>query len=280
MGISISYVSPSGTTVTFNEGAPVIGAYSLLDYSGLDGNLISPLTQKSPYQAGNTLIGASVSSRTIALTVLVYGKSENLAHIMMKDLANALAITPAKPGKAQAMGKLKVSYSRNGVTQNFEIDCIPQESPQYSGDEGEGVVFADMEFYCPRPYWKSSTVKTSASTAAGTNLIVNNGGDIDIPCIIKVTGSCTDPIVTNVSTGDKFSFLYNLTSGQVMTVDSHFGNKSALVGSTNVLGHMKFAESTFITLRPGNNTLKLTTPHGNFGTLQVISVDEFSGIGA
>jgi hypothetical protein len=275
MGISIQYVSPYGQTVTFNEGSPVIGEYTLLDYSDLDGNLTNPLTQKSPFQIGNSLIGVSVEPRVISMTVLVNGGTETNMHTKMKDLVKALAISPVRPDQPQPMGKLKATV--NGAT--YEIDCIPQSSPQFVHTDASGIRYADMEFYCPYPYWRSATIKTSAVTAAGTNLTVTNGGDITIPCIIKIGGAVSSPEVT-ASNGQKMSFGYNIATGKTLIVDSHFGKKSATVDGVSVLSKMNFASSTFFMLPPGSTVLSLTSPGGNYGTLQVITQDEFSGIGA
>lgn len=274
------------SSIKFKEGSPVIGEYLLLDYDGLDSNLLSPVTQKSPFQVGQSIIGANVEPRVITMSVLVNGGTENLMHIKMKELSKALAVTPVRPGETQWYGNIYATITENGVAKKYKIGAMPVNSPQFVSVDGEGLRGADLEFFCPRPYWESYNAYSSGTVAAGTTKTITTAGDVETPAYITINGPCTDPIITNVTTGEKIAFSINLLSNEYIAIDTQFGSKSVIKqvsgsqNTTNALGNVKFAESTFFQLQPGSNQLKLTTPNGNYGTFTCSYYDRFSGIGA
>lgn len=86
--------------------------------------------------------------------------------------------------------------------------------------------------------------------------IVVNEGQVAAPVIITIIGSCINPVIENVSTGEMIRFK-NLTMGadDKLLIDTTFGQKKVLLNDVeNVFYALDFS-STFFNLRLGENEI-------------------------
>jgi hypothetical protein len=86
--------------------------------------------------------------------------------------------------------------------------------------------------------------------------ITNSGNVIAYP-VITLTGSATNPTITNTTTGQLFSILGLTTTGtDVITID--MANRTVLLNGGSILGYVT-TTSSWWPLLVGGNSIKLTT---------------------
>lgn len=91
------------------------------------------------------------------------------------------------------------------------------------------------------------------------NNIAINTGHVEAPVTIRILGTCTNPRIDNLTTGEYLKF-NNLTMGanDVLEINTAFGEKSVkLNGGTNVFNLLDYT-STFFNLRVGENEIKFS----------------------
>lgn len=73
-----------------------------------------------------------------------------------------------------------------------------------------------------------------------------NFGQVDAPVLIRITGSCVNPLIENKTTGEFIKFK-NLTMGasDVLIIETTFGQKKVVLNGQNVFNRLDFA-STFL----------------------------------
>lgn len=86
---------------------------------------------------------------------------------------------------------------------------------------------------------------------------VTNTGNVAIYPKITLTGAFTNPVITNVTTGQFFSLVgLTTTAGDVLVIDLQ--NRAVLLNGGSVLAYTPSTISWWLLL-PGANTIKLTT---------------------
>jgi hypothetical protein len=127
--------------------------YILRNFEGLGSALVSPQSQKAPYQVGETFINTDISPRTFSITLRIKGDDHQDLNVLRNELAAACVIEPLITD-IPTLGLLK--YFRQGL-ETLEIECCPVQSPQFSEIlPSTRAVEADLEFYAPLAYWRAT----------------------------------------------------------------------------------------------------------------------------
>ncbi len=236
----------TGTEYSLSDGTY---AYRLED----DGTGIAPmhrLTERGPFQHGETDLGYRLDPRLIRLILGIEGATRSERDTMRGRLMRLF-----RPSNQVS---LKWTLDNGDIRQ---IDCY------YAGDltapstdridtiQKLGVSFAapDPAFYEPTQYTafvyqdddlpltgaSSGTLSApglivpmpvpfgvSSGVMAETHYLSYAGDWLDYP-IITINGPITDPIVTNATTGDMLDLTgVSLSAGDAVTVDCRYGYKS------------------------------------------------------
>lgn len=124
---------------------------------GLGNNYVKPQAQKAPYQIGETFINTDIEPRILNMTLRLVVANRAELNLKRNQLSASLIVEP-KIDDIPSMGTLQ--YYAQGFDP-FEIKCVPTKSPVFKTVEPETrVCDAEIEFYCPYPYWRS-TVETN-----------------------------------------------------------------------------------------------------------------------
>lgn len=87
---------------------------------------------------------------------------------------------------------------------------------------------------------------------------VTNGGNMDTPVLVEFHGPAVNPVVTNVTTGERIKVNCTLAEGEILEINTDFGVKSVyrVTGSNREsLNQVIDISSRFFWLRPGTNYL-------------------------
>lgn len=245
---SLVYTNAIGGTITFST-APTSSQVFLETVSGLDIPNINIYQQKSPYQDGATPIDQLLDIREVVMTGAIVVPL-NLSSIDTFKRTIISALNPkAGPGT--------LVYTNNNTSYTLR-NVIPR-GPLFSFKPiTEPFQKLQITFYCHDPYLystSSSTVSLSGST------VIANAGDVMAPVSISITGACTNPTISNTTSGYSIAYVGSLTTGQTLTINTAFGNKSVKIGSSNVIYNIS-AASVFWGLLLGNNTITVSVGSG------------------
>lgn len=101
--------------------------------------------------------------------------------------------------------------------------------------------------------------------------VANNKGQAEAPVIIKIVGSCVNPLIENKTTGEFIKFK-DLTLGakDELLIDTTFGKKKVEVNGQNVFNKLDYS-STFFSLISGDNEIDFSDEtQSNLATIHFI----------
>ena len=136
------------------------------------------------------------------------------------------------------------------------------------GDLYENPQFLQISVLCPDPFFEDVTTTTTAVTTAGTAVTVSNAGDEEAGAVFTLTasGSVSNPIIYNTTTGQSFGLDLDLASGDTVAIDTRRGSLRATKThngtETNVINAMA-SGSTWLKLQPGNNSISFNAESGS-----------------
>ena len=167
------------------------------------------------------------------------------------------------------------------------IGCWPEKAPAYSGDRYYDQFAIDL--VCPNPLWEESTASSvSVSSweagwmfpvelnadfefgrkALGITVYATNAGDTACGMSVKFTalGRVENPILRNIRTGEFLRLNLTLSAGDEVTVNTHYGNKTARWthnGETVNAFRYIDADSTLMLLGLGTNAFQASADTGS-----------------
>lgn len=126
-------------------------------------------------------------------------------------------------------------------------------------------------------------VIAEASTG-GTMILANNGTTVSMPTIdengnggIILTGSLTNPVLSNLTTGKSMTLNVTIDSGDYVQIDME--NQLILLNGSSSLISTKTITSDWWGLEPGPNSISISTSSGSDGGYATISFNPaFVGI--
>lgn len=258
---SLVYTSDQGYTITFGQTAP----YWLTGVEGLAEVPSVISTIKSPSQDGVTVTGSSLEPRHITLIgELVSDGQSSRTHLI-------------KTMNPKIKGTLVYT---NGEFQR-EIICQPERVPLIGGHTRATSPFI-VNLLCADPYWKaldeirediaawigsfsfplellSTGIEMGYRVISLNKNVINTG---DVPCGLRIEfkaiADVENPILTNVTTGEFFKLNKTLAGGEIITVTTHFLNKTVSLESGGVISNaFQYIDLTsiFFDLEVGDNLL-------------------------
>ena len=223
--------------------------FLLTSVEGLD--LPQPNNQedKAPFQDGTTPIDQLFKPREIVVSgsILAPQDFSGIATYRRQLLS---ALNPkAGPGTLTYQNNLR-SYLMQQVVAEGSLFKNKQLDYPYQDFQ--------ITFYCHDPYLYDTT---PTSVGIGASTLVQNLGDVEAPVTITIPGPCTNPTITNVTTGLSIAYVGSVPSGTSLVISTVFGNKSALLGGVNAMPNIS-PSSTFWSLLLGNNYIEATFGSG------------------
>lgn len=108
----------------------------------------------------------------------------------------------------------------------------------------------------------------------GGSVSCTNGGFAPTWPKLTVAGPISAPILANVSTGEELRFeSLNLADGQTLIVDTAPRVRSAMVGEESVMGSLRHGSSSWFAIRPGTDTIGLSSVGGNTDSGTLLTVE-------
>lgn len=152
----------------------------------------------------------------------------------------------------------KLEYSRRGFMSEFLIQLTAGDPYFYrtdGGDEHSALISRVTQGGYVTPYdlpvnWASG----SAATA-----VVNAGETIYYPRI-ELHDQADNPVITNVTTGERFELDINLVPGDEVIIDMY--KRTVKLNGSNIIGN-KTDDSIWWGLQPGSNSILLDSASGS-----------------
>lgn len=250
--------------------------YTLFEFDGLGMAPNHRLSQRGPFQDGETDVGYRLDPRTVLLSFAMHGEYTTLA-------SNRAALLGfCKPGAST--DPLKLRWTMPDGTQR-QIDChhggdlsLPSNAwfqkhhravlslrcpdPTLYDPTGTSVQFAQTGGSTGMAVPMAVPFTLGASTLDVTQAITLDGANAwDTYPIIYITGPVTSPVITNSATGEKLDFTgYSVGSGDTYTIDLRYGAKTVVDSSSANQTYKLTTDSNLATWRlvPGANSIRAT----------------------
>jgi hypothetical protein len=281
----ISFTNSLGETLEFD------GYYILSPkWDGFGELPVEHQRTKAPYQDGETYIDTVVNTRVPTIEFTILGDDQ-------QEVFNRRRIVARHFNPKLGPGTLKWSQDDGS---EYWLDCVP-DSPIFPSGDGRGRTFqaAILQFHAFNPFWydPSEVQRTMVRFEGGwsfplsfpisfgqigTQVTVENEGDVDSPALIYLYGEVVNPVIKNLTTGEEIEIVGTVEDGEILIINTAFGEKGALILSdgeyVNVFQYVD-PESKFWQLEPGENTLSYTvTSEGENAKCIVMFYHRYSGV--
>jgi hypothetical protein len=258
-----------------------------IDPDGNQYNLMDPTKYYVPYPGLNGGYGIPLTVQSFE-AVGIAGDFEQFLQVTPNEIRMPILIMgDTAAGVQQALRELRTAMRPqrgHGLLQHGSIDgqtrvlsCIEVGRFRDIGSQSPSAIQAGLIFRAADPYWQDAAdiVQTlspgggttffqnpvlplhlSPSSASGAFYIENNG---DAECWPKwmITGPGTNPVLTNVTTGEILTLTITLTAGQVLTVDTNPATLSITREDGSVHWDAVSPSSTMWSIAVGTNSLTL-----------------------
>lgn len=220
---------------------------------------IDYVTQRGVFQHGETVHGFSLRPRPVQLVVRWSACSRKEYWANRQTLIDFV-----RPNRLATLNGLvqqaKIrKYLSGGAVR--ELSVVPDATPAFGPrdlDKWDEWAFTEaLKFIAYDPLWRDPTLLTASH--ASDALCTAAGSWPALP-IIRIDGPITDPIITNVQTGEVIKLTgLALTAGQYATIDLTYGLKTVKRDDASNLIQYLTADSDFGTFHLG------TTPEVTAG---------------
>jgi tail protein len=238
----------------------------------IGGNEAEMVKTKAWNQHGNTFVNAMMESDDSELTFILptLNKPADEIELARREITNIC-------NPLNGIITMKVTLN-TGKTYNRDITFIA--APSFpTGFENRNAQWQKvvLNFEANNPFWYSDTTITETfqqaiplfefpfemSDAApiefGTltpTKMVENDGQVDAPVMITIVGSCINPIIENVTTGEMIRFKsLTMDANDILEIDTTFGQKKVILnGVENAFNKLDFS-TTFFNLKIGENEI-------------------------
>ncbi len=264
----VTFINSRGQSVQLGNDAPFI----LTKIEGTGAVNIDMQSQKSPYQDGVSYLGNTLDPRPISMEIMVLG--DNIEE-MARHRHELLQVFNPK------LGQGKLIYQLGSIKR--EIRAISELAPVFPDDKNfkDTMQSGLIQLYCPNPFWLDEyetsqeiitwiggmsfplRLPTKFSMAGPKVINVINDGDVETPIKLEIYGPATNPKITLRETGEFLRIKRILTSDDVVTITTEFGNKRVELNGENAFNILDLPSSKFFTLDVGDNVIELTTEDVN-----------------
>lgn len=216
---------------------------------------------------GAWLSRANRPARLLTLSLRMAGASWESVEKSLDALVAAIPVTEPAPltiavGNGvpkQAMVRLSedVLTDQKGASATLSIPLVAPDPLRYS------VVQSHVSMSLPSTVGGLAVPFTvpfsiDATTASGQRILTNAGNAAMFP-VWRITGPVTSPVLTNATTGQRWSYLDTIEAGHYLDID--FGRRTALLdGQAPRLGR---TDGEWWPLLPGDNTVQFGSSVGS-----------------
>jgi len=251
-----SFITPDGVEYKFDTSHRFI-----LTEEGFGAAPVTYITQKGPFQHGESIIDFRLTPRTIQMVIRNNGDSRQDYWNNRSGLLNALRPNRSLSGQMNS-GKLRKIF-QDGSIRDIDVVCVSGPGfvardlsrwDEWGFTETLRFIAYDPTFYNPVEQvvtWATMIVSSFAGymtfpitfpLTTGTILsdksdtVTYAGSWLSYPRI-KATGPIENLILQNESTGERISFLYDIQEGEEVTFDLSYGNKTVISSTgANLIG--------------------------------------------
>jgi phage-related protein len=244
---SLTYTNPIGGSVQFSR-----TPFLIESLVGLDLPTIDIQEQKAPFQDGTTPLDQLFQPREVVLAGKILAP-QNLSQIATYRRQILSALNPkAGPGSLLYQNDLR-SYLLTAVLVDPSDPLFPNK------DLTDPYQAFQITFYCHDPYLYDPA---PTSVVFGSTASVINSGDVEASVTITIPGPCTNPTITNVTSGLAIAYVGSIASGASLVLCTKPGQIRCLLGGVNSMANIA-ATSTFWSLVLGTNTIEVTFGSGS-----------------
>lgn len=252
---------------------------------------IEYITQRGPFQHGETVEGHYLRPRVIQLTLRHQYCNRHDYWCGRQKLFDMV-----RPNRGE--GTLR-KILRDGTKRDIKVYL--QQGPSFPTREGwdEWAIQETVRFIAYDPLFFNPIVQTITYSPLSTpplvfpitfpitflatslTTLLNYVGNWSTYPTITILGPISDFRITNATTGEKIQLAYSLAAGRTITINLQYGNKTiTLDDGTNLISYLSVdSDLAGFHLQPGNNTIIIYGLNVNFNTLVTLSwYDRYIGL--
>lgn len=284
----VKFTNSKGESLDFGITPPLV-LQRIEGTGNVDADLQS---QKSPYQDGKTLLGVNLEPRELFLqTTILSGDRERMFELR-EEVQKVF-----NPN----LGNGLLEYSTpNG---SKYINAVADGSPVFSKYAGESTV-CQITLIAHNPFWYDikenehefqtpylpmfefpffTTEEEPIEFGLEQEVVeVMNSGTTSTPLIIEFFGGLKNATLTNRTTGDFITIKKELLVGEVLTINTSFGQRKIEVdkidnGTENGFKYLTF-DSKFLQLEEGLNIIKYSAESESNATVRMRWNNRYLGL--
>lgn len=218
----LSFTNSLGVTVNLTT-----SPFGVTEWAGFANVDMEIQSQTVPFVDGSVYIDNLLSDRELTVTLAIEDNNNlKKRYELRRELIKVLN---------PKLGEGSLIYQNNYLKK--KITCIPS-TPIFETHNSDttGTPKAQLSFTACQPYWEDieSTIVNFSLTEQPT---VVNDGDVATQVKLRLSGQCTNPRITNITTGSQIG-LSGLVS-EPIEINTEFGKKSVIgseLGWTNIFG--------------------------------------------
>lgn len=263
---TLTITSTNGTSITIGKTNPYI--LQKLEGLGIPNNTSESL--KSPNQDGTSYVQTLLESREIELE---FG-------ILIAGFENQFALREAVCRTLNPKYELDILYTYPGGVKRITGHLAGPVAFPKGDDIGYQKAVCTLE--CNNPFWRDENptgeiLAVSApafrfplifnpeiefSVILNKTITIVNVGHVPTPINIKFQGPALNPVITNETAGEFMKVNKGLLEGEVLEINTQFGNKYVRIDGVNAFGFID-TSSTFFSLQPGDNIITYDADSGS-----------------
>ncbi len=244
----------------------LVDPYIIRAISGLGGPPAKVQLVKAPYQDGKTRVDTVTEERYIMIDLLI-------ASLTYDDkLAASRTLSGLFNPK---LGEGVFTWEQEGRT--FSIDACAEKGIEFIDNPDSYLTQRALVYLvAPFPYWYDPIPEswTVASFSGGFELplelpltvgtigqtfVAENRGDVNTPVFISFRGPVSNPVIENLTTGEKIQITRQILAGETLEINTAFGSKSIIIedalGTRSNAFHYVSDDTELWQLIPGENEI-------------------------
>ena len=262
--------SNSAGTIEIGTSAP----YYLQVLDGISGLGTLAQEQRAPNQNGTTLINKVFDKRFVTITGYMKACDYDTLNSQKRLLQKIF----------NPMSDVEMTYSNE--TYSKKITLSTENAPKFTADKGRRYQIFTVNLVAYEPFLVDLEESTEEMSVTLKNLVfplicepdlefetngaetiaISNEGDIETPVEIYFYGPAENPKVINETTGEFIEVTKTLLDGEVLYINTQFGNKQVLFTDSSSVQSNAFGlinlDSEFFQLQKGNNVLSYSADSG------------------
>lgn len=189
------------------------GNYGITEWEGFSNTSLNIQQQQVPFQDGGVFLDALIEQRELSVTLAIQDNN-NLELRYQQRRALISALNPK-------LGEGYLIYTNDFISKR--IKCVPQ-IPLFETHNSDtvGTPKASLSWTCCSPYWEDLE-ETVVDLTRGSNVIINNDGDVSAMPQMSIEGTMTNPVIVNQDT-DK-AIKLEMTTDKTVNISTEVGKK-------------------------------------------------------